>query len=159
MFLQPRPSCRRGAYHLEDTISHCRTSLTGWSVLKSLRQHSGFKRSRQPCEPLQQQNRQSKTQGEYCTSFWRLTKCYTDLISRSPMKPSEWLWDTDLARPSDILTHASVEVKSTPGVYMVWLARRVRQDTSAIRCWTTSYGELWRKPKFHHAKNLWVCPE
>ena len=44
------------------------------------------------------------------------------------------LWDTVLARPPAILTHASVEVKSTPGVYMVWLARRVLQDTSAIRC-------------------------
>ena len=39
-----------------------------------------------------------------------------------------------LARPPAILTHASVEVKSTPGVYIVWLARRVCQDTSTIRC-------------------------
>ena len=31
--------------------------------------NSGFKRNRQPCES--------------CTSFWRLAKCYTDLISRS----------------------------------------------------------------------------
>ena len=85
MFPQPRPSCRRGIYHLEDTIAHWRTILAGWSVPKSLRQHNGFKRSRQPCEPLQQQNRQSKTQGRCCTSFWRLAKSYTDLVSRSPI--------------------------------------------------------------------------
>ena len=46
---------------------------------------------------------------------------------------NKWLWDTVSARPPAILTHASVEVKSTPGVYMAWLARRVLQDTSAIR--------------------------